>query len=46
MKLGKFLQYYNESYLCDFNPDSIHVSVKPESWRYNYYIARGENVTV
>ena len=45
MQLGKSSQYYNESYFCVFYLDSVNISGEPESWRYNYYIVRGENVT-
>lgn len=45
MQLGKSIQHYNESYFCVFHLDSINISGEPQSWRYNYYIVRGENVT-
>lgn len=46
MQLGKSIQHYNESYFCVFHLDSINISGEPQSWRYNYYIVRGENFTV
>jgi hypothetical protein len=46
MQLGKSIQHYNESYFCVFYFDIINIPGEPESWRYNYYIVRGEDVTV